>query len=397
MAWVHFPMAAGDQVQPGPFKELSEAYAERFQALGGAAPTIGGNAGDNIQQAVGGSYASYADWQTWVEANCGSFIRTDVTYDGGGAPTSPADWPYDLASFRTAAGLNASGFTRRYWRSFSGLAATVYDDGSAFANGHKALNAADNLVYSRAAGAWVYVGGPWGGTAPDTVTTFGIMQAGDIIDHVTLNELYRAFHALRWQLITIGHDIFTITSNEGDNNPGRGGAPAYTWATAKPDAEASWDTGTPAPSVGVRDATSPTAYSLGWYNGTLIEAELQGQRLRYVLDLSTVWAGLSRTAELYAYATVPPLHQTAGAGDSVFDANGFTLSQDDWRKFDSFGPTASTGTHNSPYLGKSAATDYPVWCDEPLPATTATTEKGFYVRNAAGIIKWDVAGGFAKP
>ena len=32
-----------------------------------------------------------------------------------------------------------------------------------------------------------------------------------------------------------------------------------------------------------------------------------------------------------------PLHQTAGPGDSAFDANGFTLSQDDWRKFDSCG------------------------------------------------------------
>ena len=90
------------------FNELQTAYSERRQILGQSSQSNWAD-DDYIQK-----WSMWYNWQDWIETYCTSFLN----YDGSGplidTESSTGYTPFTLASFRTKAGLNASGFKRRY-------------------------------------------------------------------------------------------------------------------------------------------------------------------------------------------------------------------------------------------------------------------------------------------
>lgn len=116
--------------------ELQAACSEHAQALGQSALSPI-SAGDNIQ-----NRSVWAAWQQWLQTYCTSFVNHSQAIEG--EQVIPM---YTLASWRTAAGISSSGFSR---------------------------------------------------TRNKVPAGYGIMQAGDDINATVITELVAGFSALKW-------------------------------------------------------------------------------------------------------------------------------------------------------------------------------------------------------
>ena len=121
--------------------EVVLAYSERRQCLGDSA-VAGAAVGFNLQ-----TLSFWRGMQDWIETNCVKWVD-DTNFSTLTEYDHPKDIAYTLATFRTEAGLNASGFRR--------------------------------------ATAW-----------PGTFG-YGKMQEGDIIGPWIVEDLQKAFDAMRW-------------------------------------------------------------------------------------------------------------------------------------------------------------------------------------------------------
>lgn len=179
---------------------------------------------------LNGAYAPVTDWE-------GATSISEVQFwtfapDIG----DHANWIYICESGSV---LHEDGWLRQYGRTFSTLASTVYTDGDAFVNGHRARCLADWLIYDRVGGAWVL------NTAvddPDIVTAYGQFEIGDYIWQHLWNEMYAVLEALIW--IHRSPVQVSILSKYGatvDGGPGEANLTA-----AKLDAETEYAASTPA-------------------------------------------------------------------------------------------------------------------------------------------------------
>jgi hypothetical protein len=142
--------------------ELTLAYSERRQAIGQSTYTA---QDDCDVQAV----TYWTVLQSWLETNCSLFID-DIS--GPLNPDGTAFLYFTLATFRSAAGLDASGFRR------------------------------------------VPEGVEWDGIN-DPVWSYGQMQAGDIIGPWIFEDLQKAFGALKWTEKD-ANELSTSKANGGD-------------------------------------------------------------------------------------------------------------------------------------------------------------------------------------
>lgn len=170
--------------------ELVTAYSERRQAIGQSAVsalTAGTMANDKTL---------WLAMQTWLEANCTSFVdHVSGPLNGGGT-----DFLYfTLATWRAAAGLNASGFRRSL------------DNGATF--------------------------------------SYGTITAGDDWGKWNFDDLQKGFGALKWTKPTLSW----VDGNSASVSLSP--APSLTWEEVKTAAETAWSCGD--------TAASPCAYTEG--------------------------------------------------------------------------------------------------------------------------------------
>lgn len=216
MAWNDTFDASTDWAALSFVRMFWDAAAERAAAALVTFPTPIGSVAGLARPALGDDVQRRAFWahlQEFVETNY--YVFANQSYDPGDPiPTattgtvtsdsldlSAARWA-TLAAFRSAAALDAAGFSRKYPREFSDAASTTYADGSAFADGHRARRRDNGFTYDRVAGAWVLTSNPVGDD-PDVVTAHGLMQPGDIIGPWIFNELRDCLNLMLVVLVSL--------------------------------------------------------------------------------------------------------------------------------------------------------------------------------------------------
>ena len=298
--------------------EIVLAYSERIQALGGAAvdPL---EAGDGAQDKT-----LWRAIQDWCETYCSSFINHDDPF----SDDLKSFRMFDVSTWRTAAGLNASGFRR---------------------------------------------------STDGTTIIYGKIAAGDARGDWCFEDLQKGLGALKWTL-----DDATWISKDELNQRWSIGTIAYkttteTWTEAKIRGESLWD-GLPNVNVGVvslicgtyatqRDAATPPGTSFG-----------VSMSREYAYP-HVVQAAAFRPREILTY-----LQGTIGATFDVFDDNGDSITEE-WALIDTVPETDSAVDETLTKVGRTPAdTDYPVWCDEP--AYNSESSKG-YEADCQFILKWN--------
>jgi hypothetical protein len=191
-----------------------EALKERFTAFSGFLtvhlPAVGADVSACTQFEPASATGSFSIryLQMSIESLCENFFP-NKTFNGvswinrspdftgedilSGNGTSVGNWT--LTDFRAAAGLNASGFIRKFPREFLNASSTFYVGGGAFSDGHVARRVDNGKIYTRTAGAWVETLG----VAPDVLTAFGIQSPGDYIGPWCWTELRDCFNLMVWR------------------------------------------------------------------------------------------------------------------------------------------------------------------------------------------------------
>lgn len=299
--------------------EITLAYSERRQALGQAAyiPTD-----DKDVQAA----AYWSSLQSWLETYCLSFI------DHVSGPLNPAGTAFlyfTLATFHSAAGLNASGFRR--------VPEEVEWDG---------IN--------------------------DPVWSYGLMQAGDIIGPWILEDLQAAFSALKWTLLN------GTWTDKGENSVrealGTGSPFAGDWDQKKLQAETTWDAGGEGP---IYSVVSPQVWSDGlwWFYGGRYNAALVRAYFYPTVVLPASFC--PRAIDLYLIGVANGVLDFNGddipAVLTVIDSVAETMNAID-AVFSMIGEVPKNGT-------------YPIWCDKPLVQDVHSTRG--YIATLYNLIKWN--------
>jgi hypothetical protein len=182
------------------------AYNERRYAIA----TSAGTAGVVALPTVGSAMTAYklSTLQGWLETNCTSFVDTSLSLTSpayGGNVSSPTQgWTWTLASWRTAAGINASGFRRKRPREITSTSATTDFVGNARATGHVAwLRPSPGGIWRFDGTSWVNVDSQ--GYLPDVLDSdlaapfhmpYGIAQNGDYHFAEAYNQVRDGFNLL---------------------------------------------------------------------------------------------------------------------------------------------------------------------------------------------------------
>jgi len=165
------------------YNELQLAYSERRQAIGSSSAAAYSE--DDYLQKL----SMWTVWQAWIEANCTSFLN----YNESGPicdNTTGLEY-FTEATFRTKAGLNASGFRRE----------------------------------------------------PESGTEYGTAQADDYVGPWLIDELQDAFSVLRYTVINAS--TTAATESKGGNGDDEAGSWSAAYAAAKGVAAAAYAADTP--------------------------------------------------------------------------------------------------------------------------------------------------------
>lgn len=330
MGWSGYPRSAGDDMTDvSVMSQIWSAYSERRQATGASAATI----------PVAGDIAFLAtDWnaiQAWIEANVGLFVQShDLTgtplatnyYDG----RSTVDL-WTLANLRTAAGLNASGFTR--------------DPGSG--------------------------------------VVFGKVVAGDYVLKEQVNEIRACLNLLIWTLAA----SFTLDTGAGANylEVGQGGTPGP-WANAQLVEAAGYAGGTP--SVFSQFAK----YTAGKDDGGATNFDTDAVNGFGFLKAASIPTFANSTLDTYAKAgpPLPPSPAGIAFASPVFDDQGSGLTNGTYKLMDAGAP-ANSSSRTGSQIGDLT---FPTWCSDPTGVAAQARGWELPAANVRGILRWNVSGGF---
>lgn len=437
MGWNDTFTAATDWTAISHIEMFWLAMNERKTALGQSTnhvPIAGADvqyAGTGQPGSTTGSF-SVRYIQDWITTNCSSFSDASITLPHAGTSDAWTDG-YTTATLYAAAGINASGFTRKYPREFigngkvhrvdlsggadptggtwvlnilgaslTGLAwniaaatlqtairailvtgastvtviksgfqytitypekagdvttptvddsgltnagtqtttittvtnwnatATVYTDGSAFSNGHRARSTTSGYVYDRTGGAWVVTSNPTG-AAPDVITAYGKQVAGDYIGPWLWNELRDAIKLLK----RVCHDLSMISYDEEAGSF----QTSVSWAAVVAGVAADFGTAGYSGGPVARYQGAHSAVS-GTFSGSAVSTEFALQRTSWV-DRFPATIRFVVCTRAYEY----PLGGYTSIG-FVFDANGTPFVEDTWAVVHSTSQSGAGGTSN---------------------------------------------------
>ena len=197
MAWSGFPVTqTTDWSDVDLAKQLIEAINERVYATHPSLftaydiPAVGADA--QYARPFIGTTTARMNWysvQAVVEVLCTYFLDSHNNASGFDGRTS---WPfphYTLATWRAAAGINASGFTRRFPREINATS----DAGT---NGQRAYLIDTRSVYDHTGGTWVFSADQI--SSVDLLTAYGLPEVGDYIGPHLFNEVKAGLEKLVW-------------------------------------------------------------------------------------------------------------------------------------------------------------------------------------------------------
>lgn len=301
---------------------------------------------------------SFDGWAAYRRWNGAAYVTAT---NGDGLAAKLPVWAFNATPSATASSvrgavLNAAGWTRKYPREFAGPTATAYNDGSAFADGHKARFVDDGRVYARTAGAWVAAAAT---AAPDAVTAYGSHAVGDYVGPWVWNELRDVLNLM----VDIAHrnipgEVQTVA-------PGAGVARRFVQvdfqasaAAARAAAEADW----PANTAGLAGYTEAHFSVLGESGGTYFARLVGGG---WVVTTGTQQR-YAKTVDFYVQVDTPDAF--VGAPPAGFDANGDDVLDGLFSLFDSQALAAAvTAATSVPPADLSVV---PAWPADPAAGET---------------------------
>ena len=339
MGWTGFPATQATDWSAKTFVEqFAKASNERRQLFGWqlfSLPQVGWD----LQSA---SNSPGADTLSWYQLQQGleqlvRYTHWVKSHDSGGNPLATDYYDgraaidrWTLANWREAAGLNASGFTRKY------------PDGM-------------------------------GGTA----TAYGLMQTSDYIGPWIFNELQAGLNLLIWTKAT-GGGSWNFGSSDPNERRGVGYEPD--WVDAQNEAKTNFDANHQSDRW-----EAPNAWNHGQYNtGPNYYATLA--RTKNYLAGGQASTECKRTIDYYAFA-VKYNDAFDAFGDDVLEDT-WSL----WASYTPDPPVLNL--HSPIALGKDGVGDYPTpWCDQPT-AADPNTGRGYSVTGFFIIIRWNISDGF---
>lgn len=315
MAWSGFPAIQSTDWSALTFVEqFVKAVSERRQSVGQSAlsnPAVGWD----VQSAAASPGVTELSWrylQSILEGLVTSFVNS---HDSGGNIRATDYYDgratidmWTQAAWRTAAGINASGFTRKY------------PDG-----------------------------------AGGTTTAYGLMQAGDYIGPWIFNELKAGLDLLVWTKPT--STMWNLDA--ATNNIKKGIEDGYaTWAAVKVATKAEYD------ASGSSSDVTPNVFTRGdWSAGPQYGAVMQRDVCN--LKISSLPIMCKRAIDYYIKAIKSQSHAVfADFGDDVLDGL--------WSLFSTHTPATPAASHHSPDRVGDFAVDPLPWCDEPTSGNTPT-------------------------
>lgn len=382
MAWTDMPLTAGDGWSAVAFfNQFFNAVRERVDVAGLAGNYPSANfrvdvaSGDDIQD-----HAIYEEMQDALEAACVRFIRFSTFDISDVDPTvdvyevsRQADangWFYTWANVLVDAGLNASGWERRYPREISTLA----DAGT---NGERARYTVDAQFYDRTGGAWVLSADQ--GTPADVITAYGQMQEGDYIGPWIFNELQDVCDVLRYRLAAVNHltpafspdaRIIEIELN-GDGAAGLDND--ATLATAQANALTEFDL----LNAGAGDSAFASLRLSPITSEWRAVVEGSSFDLREIKAAGEGWAdGVDVDYSVYLWAW------DGGVAAHVFNAHGYSVVEETWNLFTTTTESYLTSSSITIQHGLTAWETAPPW-----PATPAGNDlawHGFTIDTGTG-------------
>lgn len=334
--------------------------------------------GDYCCVANDGSARGWRFLQNQVESIVTSFAdsaNNPSGFDGYSGASIPA---YTTSTWRAAASINSSGFTRKLWRTIdpaSPPAGTIGQrayGGSQNSDTTGSATGATSIVYEHDGSSWGVASDQVG--AVDVLTKYGLAQPGDLAGIWIANEPYTGLNRLRWTLRSV------ITTVAGRRYLGGSGVGHASVAAAKAAAEAAFaDVGS---TTGLSASAANKRFTDGTYGATLETFTRQS-------SFTVPSASFSHEADVY-------LRVQNASGGTEFDADPVGLSASYENKFglvETFAAGTAT-THTTDLYGSDSP---PQWPDEDVtgsPGSEKDAIRGFVATATTAVIRWDVTGGF---
>lgn len=315
-------------------------------------------AGDDFQDRTDGSTFNWGAAQQRVydllEATLTAFpfagwADPDQVFDGD-TPSASTDYEFVWADALARAGVNASGFTRKYPREIANTSAagTLNDI---------ARNLDDGKVYKHNGSAWVR----WTADPPDTLEAYGFAVAGDYIGPWIFNELRNVINTMTRIVADAIWDTATVYHGSGSD---------ATWANAKTAADANYPSGA-APDTGAH------RYTRGYNGGSFFADTYTGQATMTVDGMAT---SISHDVDFYARADTP----YTGSFSNLGDGPGTGWASATLSKFDTI--TSSTADElTSDTVGST--TKAATWAAEPTSGNY--TYLGYMLNIPLAVITYD--------
>lgn len=301
--------------------EIVLAYSERRQAIGQSA----------VSALAAGANAQDTDFwrgiQEWIEANLASWCdHVNGPLNGAGTEVLA----FTSATFRAAAGLNASGFRRS-------------TDGSTFA--------------------------------------YGTIQSGDVRGPWIFEDLQKAFSVLLWTKAT---GIWNVSAKKRGEYYFKEDVPGTmpNWATIKANTESDWGDFDEDPVLSLRGYTTAAATKDDGDDVIQTRAErVSGS------PAINPWSGVDRSVDFYVAGSIP-----TGFGwvvpdeDWTYDDNGAEVDEGPGLTLIST-VAASQSALVGDAIGDSSV---PTWCDEPPSFNYEYIGRGWKTDGLPrAVVKWD--------
>ncbi len=247
MGWTGLPAAANTDWTDVNFREqFAEAIRERDWAVDNNSwswhtmPSVGDDC--QARYAISGEadYVNIASLQGWIQMNASKFCPSGSHV---GVTTKPA---YTLATLWAEAGINASGYIRKYPREISSTSA--YGE-----SGWRArLTGSGSATYYEYTTTWTVSSDQE--SPADVVITYGTALVGDYIGYWQFNEIKACLELLTCIPIT------ATNSSPGSIKGGSTWGIASTYAAAKTAIESDW--------ASDPDPTSAWLWPTAWISGS---------------------------------------------------------------------------------------------------------------------------------
>lgn len=367
MSWTGLPCDATTDWQSLSFREqFCKAIRERDWAINGtwASHTMP-SAGDDCQKALD-AYLGPASIQNWITGNADLFCPTGSHV---GDTTKPA---YTYQTLWAAAGVDASGWTRKYPREI----ASPYAGGS---SGQRARCKAGGTAeyYEHNGTSWQVAADQT--SPPDTVETYGVAQPGDYLGPWLFNEVYDCLQlmtclSLSCSIVASGQYKQETVWDEAS------------FAAAKTAIESQWSTSA-APSS---SAANPTSWNMAqcYSGGTKYMIRAQRQTASFQISPRSIADTGRLDCDVTFYIIGESYNGTfSNMGDSIADGTAVvaeTLTAEDG------GQTTITSSEwnavnanvipNSPYAAE--------------PGSGETTDIGYKAKEIFAVMDFGITGGF---